>query len=152
MNKVKTLSILSISLLVINLILIWFLVTNKMPHNRKEGPKKIIIEQLDFNESQIKEYEKLIDLHRTSIRQSELEMMAMKNELYTTLQKQEQTDIADSLIAAIGNKQIQIEHIHYKHFQDIKQLCQPEQLKLFDELCKDIAKLFAHKPLPPHEK
>jgi hypothetical protein len=152
MNKVKVLSIVSIGLFAANIILIWFLMSNKMAHDRKEGPKKIIIEKLHFDESQTKEYEKLIDWHKKNIRKSESQMMVLKNQLYTSLQQNKQTNSTDSLIAEIGKVQIEIEHINYKHFKDIKELCKPEQLKLFDELCEDIAKLFAHKPLPPNEK
>jgi protein CpxP len=152
MNKVKVLSIVSFGLFAANLILVWFLMFNKTAHDRKEGIKKIIIEKLHFDESQTKEYEKLIDWHKKNIRKSESQMMVLKNQLYTSLQQNNQTNSTDLLIAEIGKVQIEIEHINYKHFKDIKQLCKPEQLKLFDELCEDIAKLFAHKPLPPNEK
>jgi periplasmic protein CpxP/Spy len=152
MNKVKVLSIVSIGLFAANIILICFLMSNKMAHDRKEDPKKIIIKKLHFDESQTKEYEKLIDWQKKNIRKSESQMMVLKNELYTSLQQNKQTNSTDSLIAEIGKVQIEIEHINYKHFKDIKELCKPEQLKLFDELCEDIAKLFAHKPLPPNEK
>jgi periplasmic protein CpxP/Spy len=152
MNKVKVLSIVSIGLFAANIILIWFLMTNKTAHDRKEGPKKIIIEKLQFNEVQTAEYEKLIDWHKENIRKQEQQMMVLKNQLYTSLQQNKQTNSTDSLIAEIGKVQIEIEYINYKHFKDIKELCKPEQLELFDELCEDIAKLFAHKPLPPNEK
>lgn len=152
MNKVKVLSIVSIVLFAANLILIWFLMDSKTVPKRREGPRKIIIEKLHFNELQTAEYGKLIDWHRKNIRKSELQMMVLKNQLYTNLQQNKQTNSTDSLIAEIGKAQIEIEHINHKHFNDIKQLCKPEQLKLFDELCEDIAMLFAHKPLPPHER
>ncbi len=152
MSKIKVLSIISIGLLAVNIILIWFLMCNKTAHGKKEGPKKVIIEKLHFGVLQTKKYEKLIDWHRKNIRESESQMMVLKNQLYTSLQQGKQTNSSDSLIAEIGKVQIEIEHINYKHFQDIKQLCKPEQLKLFDELSEDIAKLFAHKPLPPNEK
>jgi hypothetical protein len=152
MNEVKVLSIVSIGLFAANIILIWFLMYGKTPHKKREGPKKVVIEKLHFDEVQTTEYEKLIDWHRKSIRESEAQMMVLKNELYTSLQQGKQTNSTDSLIAEIGKVQIEIEHINHKHFKDIKELCKPEQLKLFDELCEDIAKLFAHKPLPPNEK
>lgn len=152
MNKVKVLSILSIGLFVANLILIWFIMNGKTAPKRREGPRKIIIEKLKFSEVQTAEYEKLINWHRKHIRKSESQMMVLKNQLYTNLQQNKQTNSTDSLIGEIGKVQIEIEHINHKHFNDIKQLCKPEQLKLFDELCEDIAKLFTHKTLPPNER
>ena len=152
MNKVKVLSIFSIGMFAINLILICFLVFNKMKPNRREGPKKVIIERLHFDESQTMAYEKLIDGHKGSIRQLDARIMDLKKQLYTNLHAEQPAGSPDSLIAEIANVQVQVEKINYEHFQDIKQLCKPDQLTLFADLCDDIGMLFARKSLPPNEK
>ncbi len=150
MNKFKILSIISIGLLAVNLFFIWFLVSRKPPHGRTQDPKKIIIEKLHLDEAQITAYENLIDAHRQRIRESEQQIMLLKNQLYASLQEGKQTDLADSIMTELGRAQLEIEHVNYKHFQDIKKLCKPEQLKSFDELCLEIAKLFAPPPHPEH--
>jgi protein CpxP len=38
--------------------------------------------------------------------------------------------------------QTYIERTHYKHFEDIKQLCKPNQQKDFEKLTQEIANLF----------
>ncbi len=153
MNKVKALSFISIGLLVLNLLLIWFIFSHRPNHGGKEGPKKIIIEKLHFDESQTKAYEVLIDAHRKDIQRSETQMMALKNQLYGSLQTGKNTDASDSLILEIGRVQMEMEDINFNHFNEIKQLCKPDQLIYFDELCGEIASLFNHKPHPPlHEK
>lgn len=143
MNKVKILSIIVIGLLAVNLFLIWFLISHKPPHGRVDDPKKVIIEKLHLDETQITAYERLIDAHKQNIQKTEQQMMLLKNQLYASLQEGKQIDLSDSIMTEIGNVQIEIEHINYNHFQDIKNLCKPEQLKSFDRLCMDIAKLFA---------
>ena len=151
MTKVKLLSITSIFLLALNLVMIWFFVSHK-PDGRRDRPKKVIIEKLHFNTSQIEEYEKLIAWHRGNIQHRQHKMQSLKNQLYSTLQEKGKSNATDSLINEIGKVQIEIEQVHYKHFQDIKKLCNPEQQKSFNELCSDIAELFAPHTLPANEK
>jgi len=49
----------------------------------------------------------------------------------------------DSLITVINLNQKQIEETHFKHFEDIKKLCKPEQLDDFKEFSKELGRLFA---------
>lgn len=152
MNKVKILSITSIGLFAANILLIWFLVSHKPSRDRGEDPKKVIIEKLHLDEKQIGDYEKLIDSHRQDILNSEREMMRLKNQLYLTLRESENPSMTDSLIAEIGKSQINIEHINYRHFQDIRNLCRADQAESFNELSIDIAKLFSIQRMPPTGK
>jgi len=148
MNKVKLLSILSVGLLLANITLLWFLLSNKPKHGGPEpngGPRNIIIKKLDFDENQVKQYESLIQWHRDEIDKSQEQIVVLKNELYSTL-VDSTAATKDSLINKISDVQKNIETIHYKHFQDIKNLCKPNQLAAFEKLSKEIAALFA----PPH--
>lgn len=142
MNKLRVVSILCIGLVLLNLVLIWFFVFNK-PHDTKhEGPKKVIIQKLDFDENQIKDYEKLINWHRTEIKKNEVKLFELKDKLYSTLLTDDSLKIKDSLIQQIGIFQTEIEYIHYKHFSDIKKLCKPNQLKKFEAFSLEITNLF----------
>lgn len=152
MNKVKLLSIISIGLLAANLVLIWFLMLHRPPHQGHDGPKKVIIEKLDFNQSQIEAYTLLIEGHRANVQKYDARIKNLKNQLYAALAHDEQITSSDSLIALIGQTQVEIEQINYNHFQDIKQLCRPDQLKSFDELSAEIAELFSPKKMPPNNK
>lgn len=152
MKKIKIISIIAIFLLAINIFWILFFISHKPLHGRGNDPKKVIIEKLHLDELQTKEYEKLIDGHRESIRNSEKHIMELKNQLYKTLKERANVSMTDSLMTEIGKAQIEIEHINYNHFQDIKQLCKPEQLNYFNELCNDIAKLFGRPSPPENEK
>jgi periplasmic protein CpxP/Spy len=150
MSKVKVLVFLVVVLLLINGAILWMMLLNKPGRHMRDEPKRVIIERLRFDAAQIEAYQKLIDGHRANIRVSNHRMRELKNKLYATLKQPNAQQEADSIIAEIGALQITIEQIHYKHFQDIKQLCTPEQMGAFDSLSSDIAGLFG--PPPPHAK
>jgi hypothetical protein len=148
MNKVKVLSIVSIGLLLTNLMLVAFIVLRQPPGPRHhEGPRDIIIEKLHFNEAQVRDYDSLIKGHRSAIKTSQDQIMSLKNQLYSTLLKENQNAVKDSIISQINQMQAKIEQIHYSHFEDIRHLCKNEQLANFEQLTMEIAGLFT--PLPP---
>jgi hypothetical protein len=140
MNKVRLLTVVAILLLITNSISLAFILNNKL--GRREGPKDYIIEQLSFDENQANEYQKLIDDHRTIIRQSDQKIHALKSQLYSGLNKTEK-QINDSLINEIAKVQIYIENTHCKHFKDIKLLCKPSQIEAYNALLLEMSDLFS---------
>jgi periplasmic protein CpxP/Spy len=142
MNKVKLLTWLCIGMLLTNLCLVWFVISHKPNDQKRGGPKKVIIEKLGLDATQIVAYEKLIEGHRTEIKNTEEKMLELKHKLYATLLNDAGQNLKDSLITEIGKSQMAMETIHYKHFSDIKQLCKPNQLKAFEELSLEITNLF----------
>lgn len=142
MDKVKLLSITSLGMLVANIILIGFLFSHRPPKPHGDNPRKIVIEKLHFDETQIKDYEKLIEEHKSAIRKYEQQMLNIKYTLYATLTTEEKSPSKDSLILEISKLQIAIEHTHYKHFQEIKQLCKPAKKESFEALTLEITDLF----------
>jgi hypothetical protein len=148
MSKLIVLRWLIIGLVMMNLLLVGLMVTHNPDRDRRDEPKRIIIERLGFDEQQINDYEKLIDWHRSKMRESREKTTQLKNQLYSTLNGKDTTVSTDSLMAEIGRVQQDMEHVHYQHFQDIRNLCRPDQLPAFDQLTTEIADLFT----PPHEK
>lgn len=155
MEKTKLLTIAVIGLLIINLGTLGFLLLNRSGHHPsprdvRPEPKFEIIEKLHFDEAQQKEYEKLIEWHRTNIGKADAKIREAKNELYSQL-SDSVVDLKakDSLIAVINSSQKAIEEIHFKHFQDIRELCNKEQVKDFDKLIAELPKLFSPKPHRP---
>lgn len=155
MSKTRLLSLAVIGLLVINLGILAFLLLGRAeapPHpgqtSQQDGPKKIIIRKLQLDHAQVTEYEKLITLHRASIRRLEGEIRDTKNELYLTLAGKLGAD-KDSLQSRLGILQQQIEAAHYDHFASIRGLCKPQQLPMFNELTGELAALFGRNENPP---
>jgi protein CpxP len=156
MERTKLLTITVIGLLLLNMATLGFLFLNgqkcnRPPHEGKRQPKEIIIEKLHFDANQQKEYAKLIQWHRGEIDQLDDNIRQTKNELYSQLSEKEiNVKTKDSLIALLNLYQKQIEETHFKHFEDIKKLCKPEQQEDFNLLTEELSKIFVpNKPKRP---
>lgn len=128
-----------IGLLISNLLLVAFVLMRKPPQH--SGPRNMIIERLHFDEKQIKQYDELIRQHRMQIGEKEHEIMDLKTQYYSLLKNNDQKK-EDSLIREIGNASMETEKINFKHFQDVKRICHPDQIKNFNDLINDLERLF----------
>ena len=147
MNKNKFYIIIIVGLLLSNLALIFFMKTPKRSDgDRQIGPKVIIIERLNFDENQKAAYLELVEEHIKYSRNLRQEIRGVKNQLFSQLNKTENGDLKDSLINEISKKTKAIEKGNYNHFLDIKKLCNESQINDFEELTKDLTKLFDRKP------
>lgn len=162
MEKTKLLTITVIGLLLLNLGTLGFLFLNgtqeqRPPRKGTEGrpnPREVIIDRLGFDSHQQKEYDKIIDWHKSEIKRLDSDIREAKNELYALL-KQSQVDekIKNSLITVINVNQKQIEETHFKHFTDIKKICHPDQIDDYNDLTKHLGRIFSTKkpPRPRHD-
>ncbi|AWI24790.1 periplasmic heavy metal sensor [Flavobacterium pallidum] len=147
MKKIKILTIFCVTLVALNLFLIAtaLLEQREHRHGRPEEKKDIVIHELQLDQVQIAKYEKMIHWHRNQIREADGRIMDLKNKLYAPLDNPNPNQMAnDSLMAEIGKVQVEIEHIHYKHFQDIKSLCRKEQLPYYHDMTTRIADIFSN--------
>ncbi|MBC7643346.1 MAG: hypothetical protein H7174_13600 [Flavobacterium sp.] len=149
MDKTKLLTFAVISLLILNFGVLGFLVFSKKEHGPRgirPMPKEIIIEKLGFDALQIAEYDKLIKIHRQSIRSTDDSIRETKNELYELLNSDSDVKIQkDSLISKIAFYQKQIEVTNFNHFLDIKKLCSKDQITKFHDLTLDLTRIFSKK-------
>ena len=158
MERTKLLTITIIGLLLINLATLGFVFLNGpkpggMPHEGRPLPKDIIIDKLHFDANQQKEYEKLIRWHRGKIDQLDDSIRQTKNSLYSGLTESDtNTKTKDSLIALLNSYQKQVEETHFKHFEDIKKLCKPEQQEDFKALTTELSRIFAPRPRRPRHE
>jgi len=144
MSKLKFISIIAIGLLISNILLIGVLVFKKPPLPPHLKPREIVIERLNFDEPQVAKYDELIQWHRSKINAKETTIIELKNKLYAGITE----GFNDSVATEIGKLQVDIEHIHYKHFEDIGAVCNASQKPKFDALIKEIAGVFAR---PAHK-
>ena len=162
MKKTKLLTITVIGLLLLNFAVLAFLFVSgprghKQPTDRPEGrpnPREIIIERLHFDDNQQKEYAELIKWHRGEIKKLDSNIRQTKNELYYQLNQTEvNLKTKDSLITLLNSYQKQVEETHFKHFEEVKKLCNKDQLEDFNELTEELSKLFSPNkpPRPRHD-
>lgn len=130
-----------------NMLLVAFILLKKTPQH--SGPRNLIIERLKFDENQIQQYDELISQHRRQIREKRHEMTDLKTQYYSLLKSEDKKN-GDSLINEIGKLSMETEKINYKHFQDIKRICRPDQMKNFDNLIDDFENLFNRPDKPLH--
>ena len=141
MKKNKFLYALLIALAISNGILLFVLFDNRPSI---EGPKRSIIDMLDFDKNQIKAYEICIDQHRSAVIQSEAKMSEIRKVLYKRLNGNDPNLGLDTILSQIGKQQKAIEEINYNHFLAIKQLCRKDQLDEFENFVFEIPTLFEH--------
>ena len=155
MSKVKLLTTVVLVLLALNIATLVFMMCHRSMRHRSthgEGPKKLIIATLHFDEKQQEDYENLIQWHRVKIDSLDTQILQTRNHLYLQLLRPTIDDkVKDSLIWAISESQQQIERTHFTHFQDIKKICKPDQLAYYDDLTADLAKLFSKSPRKKHD-
>lgn len=157
MSKMKWLTMAVTGLLLINLAVVSIILFRKPPHpfpgaeeNRRLNPREYIIEKLRFDEKQKAAYEAAVFKHRNSIDEKESNIKELKNRLYATLLNNEPGAAKDSIETQIQLLQKEIEDIHYNHFLEIKAICHPDQIALYNELSKEFASFFIPPKRPPH--
>jgi hypothetical protein len=155
MEKIKLLTYAVIGLVVLNLGIISFLYLTRPNPNQGENrrrPKDIIIEKLHFDANQIKKYEVYIKEYRNTIDSINSNTKVIKAQLYTQLKQAiVNSKVKDSLIQLTLVNQERIEEANFKHFQDIKNICNKSQIEDFNDLTEELEKLFSNinrKPRP----
>jgi hypothetical protein len=112
----------------------------------KNDPANYVIRKLDFNKQQQSYYKILIEEYQDKIKDKEDEIRKLKIGLYKDLATKSQSK-KDTIINQIGELRKNIEHIQFNHFLDVKSLCNANQIDDFNNLTKEIARVFA-----PHKK
>jgi hypothetical protein len=148
MNKQKILLWAVVILVLSNLLLVTVFGLHLFETPPHERPRKIVIERLQFTPKQIKQYDLLIADHRAKIHDLDEKILANKTALYKDIANGNK-NLNDSINLEIGKLQMEVEKVHYQHFQAIQNLCEPSQLPLFKKLLNDIAQIFS-KPKPKH--
>jgi protein CpxP len=149
MNNRKFFIIVICGLLVSNLLLIGFILRDQKRMPPHERPREIVIKKLKLDEQQIQRYDVMIKEHRRAIGEKEQEIFELKTILYKGLGGKAANTNLDSISDKIAAVQKEIEKIHYKHFLEIKSLCRPDQMELFNELITEIAEIFGRRPPMP---
>jgi Spy/CpxP family protein refolding chaperone len=97
-------------------------------------PGKVIVERLKFDDSQQKEFMKLVQQHREKVQAIQEESRILHNELFDLLKEpQRDTSRVRALINSLGDNRKELEQLIFEHFAAIKALCKTdEQRKLFN--------------------
>lgn len=154
MSRTKLLTIAVLGLLIINLTTLIFMFANKPedhhglkgnhPH-KSEGPKQLIIDFLNFNSEQQKQYEIIIEEHQSKTKEIKKSLKVLRESLYNELRNNTiNNNKVDSIIQKIAENHQNFEHLNFEHFQKIKSICKPNQTELFKDLTEELINLFPH--------
>lgn len=107
-------------------------------HNRTAG---ILEKEVGFSKEQLAQYDTLRENHYKSMRPYFDSFRAAKDSFYRLLRL---PDVPDSTLAGaareIGRSQEKIDLRTFKHFQDVRALCKPEQQVKFEAFIQDVIK------------
>ncbi len=149
MSRIKLLTGTVIALILINLMLLALFLFSKGPMHKHGGPRQRVIKELQLDAKQVVQYDSLILVHRSQMEAQHKLIKSIKNIGFTSLIDTMQNNNTDSIMRELANAHVQLEQFNLKHFADIKALCKPEQIPLFNNFCLHIADFFGR---PKHEK
>ena len=113
-------------------------------HKKHASPKDVVLEALDFDETQQNQYEASIKNHRNQINNKDQEIRAKKEQLYLLLNEPNDT-LKSQIMTDLSSLKSDIERIHFNHFLEIKSICRVDQLDRYTSLTQQLGGLFAPK-------
>lgn len=156
-KKLPFWKIFAIALFIINTLILSYILLEKHGQNSADrGPAAFIIKELHFNDSQIVAFEKLKFEHQDSVQRLREQGKMLREEYFSLLRNDasnisEKTinDQASDLANKIAANQIAIESVTYRHFSQVKNICDNSQKQKFDSILLEIVRMMkAGKPKP----
>ncbi len=148
MNK-RSRNLIIIAVLVLsNAALAWMLL--RKPGRGRPEPREQIIRMLHFDDKQVQQYDSLIALHRSDIRELDRKIRDTRIQLYASLAGGSDSTLRDSLSREVGQLHSSVEQTHYRHFEQIRGLCHADQMEAFGKLSRELARMFS--PPPPGKR
>ncbi|WP_405607466.1 hypothetical protein [Polaribacter sp. Asnod1-A03] len=132
--KSKLLPILLIFLILLNGFLIFMLIEKPYENKREFQKRSFLTEQLDFSETQKKQFEELDEVHRDFMKNIDKTIMVQKDVLFNSFQKEDFN--IDSLTNKIGLLQAKKESEVFRFFKKVRTICNEEQAIKVDKLIK----------------
>ena len=156
-KKLPFWKIFAIALLVINTLILSYILLEKPGQNSSDrGPAAFIIKELHFNDSQIVAFEKLKFAHQDSVQHLREQGKILREEYFSLLRNDASNisgkainDQASDLVNKIAANQIAIESVTYRHFSQVKNICDNSQKQKFDSILLEIVRMMkAGRPKP----
>jgi periplasmic protein CpxP/Spy len=156
MSKLGLLTVVAVSLLLLNAGTLSYLLLTQKKDNRPSLPDRgmaasdFIIKELKLDNEQQLQFIALRDRHHATVIGAQREDRRL-HDIYFGLLKTDNPDKgkADSVSALIASQRSLIEAATFEHFQDLRKLCRDDQKKRFDELIDEIARRVGGPKGPP---
>jgi len=122
---------------IVTLTLLW-IGRPESPRENKVHIQKRLMEELNFSEKQAEQYIALREDHQKNLMLINEEIKKVKKEMFDQVLFENSTDISDSLLNLSLKKQGELDRITFRHFQDLKKICNKEQQKKLMKLVHNI--------------
>lgn len=145
MTKTKFLTILVLLLLVLNAVTLFFLLNKKdSPKNKPGGGRpysEYLTKQLNLDTLQVAQLKELRDKHKEELGNLWKEDRELQEAKFVLL-KEGSTDSVklDSIVTLIVANKKKFELAFHNHFLQIRALCRPEQVELFNKTLDEMKK------------
>ncbi|MDZ4666729.1 MAG: hypothetical protein SGJ00_02485 [bacterium] len=154
MKKELFWKILVLILLLVNIATLGFIVWDKPRGNREsQRPDKLIIEGLNLDEAQVKEFQLLKRSHRNGM-DSLIELeKELRKQLFVEIKNGLRNDsVQTKYLVELSLIRNQKDKITLLHFKDIYNLCREDQKGLYEETIGEISQKLLHDGRPKNHK
>ena len=130
--------------------LAFFWVDRAKPGNgQKGGASGYLIQQLNFSDEQKQKFELLVKEHRMKTQELRPMIKAAKDSMFGLVKQSGVSDSAKRVAAEKASEYImQLDLYTLDHFQKIREICDPEQQKKFDQILNELTSLLANQRPP----
>lgn len=135
-NRILTIAV--VALLLANIALVIFLLTDgkkgdKKPQGGRIEPSEMMVKELGMTEEQKKNYKALKEEHFKNVRPLFDSVRAAKTAFYALVKEQEVDDnVLDSLNRRISFRQAELDKLTFAHFRRVRNIFTPEQQLKYD--------------------
>jgi protein CpxP len=152
MDNSRFLKIVIIVLLVINIGTLAFMWLQHTHHGPDGPPRRDVAgfleHELKFTDDQRKQFDVLREEHHEQVENIQRRAHEMHDRFFDLLSKQDSSEVKQ-LADSLAKNQEQVELITFDHFKKVRELCNPEQQKKFDEIIDDALRMMAPHGGPP---
>lgn len=132
--RIKSLLLLLGLLLLSNLVLLYFLLNRPQPRDRNAMMRNALQEVVGFNAAQLKSYDSLAKANMENMRPKFDSMRIARQQRLKALAAAGYSDSAITALAENTSGQVAMEKNMMWHYRQVRQLCTPAQVPLFDSI------------------
>lgn len=129
------------ALLVINLALVMFFISMPKPPSQGANIMEEVSSKLDFNEEQKNRFVAMAKLHREQMMALNKQERELTREYFSHLRQENQEAQLQDLVNSIQTVQESKLKLTYNHFEEVKTICNADQIAHFDDLLDDIMRV-----------
>lgn len=128
-------------LLVINVALVMFFISMPKPPSPGANIMEEVSSKLGFNEEQKNRFVAMAKLHREQMMALNKQERELTRKYFSHLRQEDQEGQLQDLVNSIQTVQESKLKLTYNHFEEVKTICNADQIAHFDDLLDDIMRV-----------